>query len=166
MIDKQEAKRKTAMTDESVSNKLFQGIVEGLIAGNKMYTSLFFYGEEGLVSERCMGLAQAYQERYPSKKVVWESGQEFMLKMIRAIKEDSWKDYRRELYKGDILVFDHVEFIAGKRYTMQVFYELFDHYYMNGKPIVIGASMLPRLMDGLDDRIRTQFEGCLILHVE
>ena len=87
---------------KSVSNKLYHGIIDGLIAGNKMYTSLFFYGEEGLVSDRCMGLVLAYQKQYPGKKVVWESGIEFTDKMLRAIKEDTWKDYHRELYSGDM----------------------------------------------------------------
>ena len=131
-----------------------------------MYTSLFFYGEEGLVSDRCMGLVLAYQKQYPGKKVVWESGIEFTGKLLRAIKEDTWKDYHRELYSGDILVFDHAEQLAEKRTTMEVFYELFDYYFMKGKPILICASIVPRLMDGLDDRIRTQFEGCLMLHAE
>ena len=151
---------------KSVSNKLYHGIIDGLIAGNKMYTSLFFYGEEGLVSDRCMGLVLAYQKQYPGKKVVWESGIEFTGKLLRAINEDTWKDYHRELYSGDILVFDHAEQLAGKRTTMEVFYELFDYYFMMGKPILICASIVPRLMDGLDDRIRTQFEGCLMLHAE
>ena len=90
------------MTDQSASNKLYRGIVDGLIAGNRMYTSLFFYGEEGLVSDRCMGLVLAYQKQYPGKKVVWESGIEFTGKLLRAIKEDTWKDYHRELYSGDM----------------------------------------------------------------
>ena len=154
------------MTDQSVSNKLYQGIVDGLVAGNRMYTSLFFYGEESLVSDRCMGLVLAYQKRYPDRKVVWESGKEFTGKMIRAIKEGTWEDYHRELYSGDILVFDHAELLAGMRTTMEVFYELFDYYFMRGKPIVIGSSVIPRLMEGLDDRIRTQFEGCLMLQAE
>ena len=140
---------------KSVSNKLYHGIIDGLIAGNKMYTSLFFYGEEGLVSDRCMGLVLAYQKQYPGKKVVWESGIEFTGKLLRAIKEDTWKDYTGKPVMG-----------AGKRTTMEVFYELFDYYFMMGKPILICASIVPRLMDGLDDRIRTQFEGCLMLHAE
>lgn len=131
-----------------------------------MYASLFFYGEEGLLSDRCMGLVLAYQKQFPGKKVVWENGKEFTDKMLRAIKEDSWKDYHSELYSGDILVFDHAEQLAGKRTTMEVFYELFDHFFIKGKPIVICASTVPRLMEGLDDRIRTQFEGCLMLHAE
>ena len=151
---------------KSVSNKLYHGIIDGLIAGNKMYASLFFYGEEGMVSDRCIGLVLAYQKQFRRKKVVWESGKEFTDKMLRAIKEDTWKDYHRELYSGDILVFDHAEQLAGKRTTMEVFYELFDYYFMMGKPILICASIVPRLMDGLDDRIRTQFEGCLMLHAE
>ena len=154
------------MTDQSASNKLYRGIVDGLIAGNRMYTSLFFYGEEALVSDRCMGLVLSYQNQFHDRKVVWENGKEFTGKMIRAIKENTWEDYRRELYIGDILVFDHAEFLAGMRTTMEVFYELFDYYFMRGKPIVIGSSVVPRLMEGLDDRIRTQFEGCLMLQAE
>ena len=56
--------------------------------------------------------------------------------------------------------------LAGMRTTMEVFYELFDYYFMRGKPIVIGSSVVPRLMEGLDDRIRTQFAGCLMLQAE
>ena len=49
-----------------------------------------------------MGLVLVYQKRYPDRKVVWESGKEFTDKMLRAIKEDTWKDYHRELYSGDM----------------------------------------------------------------
>ena len=86
--------------------------------------------------------------------------------MIWAIKEDRFESFIKMCRSGDFLVFDHAEGIAGMKSTMEVFYELFDYYSIRGRQIVASGTIKPCIMEGLDERIKTQFEGGIMCRVE
>ena len=82
--------------------------------------------------------------------------------MIASIKEGEIELFRKAYRRCDLLIIDHVEIIAGRRATMEEFYELFDHVFVRGGRIVIAGSKTPAMMRDLDDRIKTQLEAGII----
>ena len=149
-----------------MDNKLLTGIIEGVIRGNKdVYNPLFIYGEDGAVADVLFAIVSDFKKSYPTKRIVWKSGDDFTHEMIKAIVEDRLESFRRACRCCDLLIFDHVEIIAGRESTMHEFYEMFDHVFINGGKLVTAGRVPPGKIEGLDDRIRAQLEGGIIQQV-
>lgn len=145
---------------------MLNGIIDGIIYGNKeVYNPVFFYGEDSAIAIVLDTVVSDFKSTYPSKKVVWKRGDNFTHEMILAIRDEKMEGFRKACRNCDLLVFDRVETIAGKCTTMKEFYELFDHVFINGGRLVIAGRITPNLMDGLDDRIKTQLEAGIIYNV-
>lgn len=145
---------------------LLNGIIDGIISGNKsVYNPVFLYGEESAVDAALSEIAARYRAKNPSGRVTRVSGDEFTDAMIDAAVTGTRENFRKTYRESDLLIFDHVETIAGREITMIEFYELFDHVFMQGGNIVAAGSCTPGMMEGLADRIRTQLEGGIIQKV-
>lgn len=87
----------------------------GIIYGNiEVYNPVFFYGEEDAIAIFLDTVVSDFKSTYPSKRVVWKSGDNFVHEMILAIKDEKMESFRKACRNCALLVFDHVETIAGK----------------------------------------------------
>jgi chromosomal replication initiator protein len=76
---------------------------------------------------------------------------------------DRWRTrYRR----ADALVLDDVQFVAGKERTQEELFHVFNALYGDGKQLVFASDRPPRQLDGLEDRLRSRFEGGLVVEMQ
>ena len=103
-------------------DSLLNGIIDGIVDGSKeIYNPVYFYGDEGLVADTLYRIANDYKRLHSSARFAWFSGDKYVHELLMAIKEGR-SDKLRQLHRAcDYLLFDHVEHIAGKQYTILPF---------------------------------------------
>jgi chromosomal replication initiator protein len=59
-----------------------------------------------------------------------------------------------------------VQFVAGKERTQEELFHVFNTLHAAGKQIVFTSDRAPRDLQGLEDRLRSRFEGGLLVEVK
>lgn len=90
---------------------------------------------------------------------------QFMDELIGAM-QDGTVDRFRSRYRGvDALIIDDVQFVAGKERTQEELFHLFNALFSEGKQLVFASDRPPRQLDGLEARLRSRFEGGLMVEL-
>ena len=132
----------------------------------KNYNPLFIYGNSGLGKTHLLwAIGHSFLENFPSKKLSYFKGDDFTNQMVKAIKEGKTEDFRMMHRNVDLLMVDDIQFIAGKQATQNEFFHTFNNIYEAGHQIVITSDRPPMEMSLLDDRLRTRFEGGLMVDI-
>jgi chromosomal replication initiator protein len=63
-------------------------------------------------------------------------------------------------------VIDDVQFVAGKERTQEELFHVFNALYAEGKQLVFASDRQPRQLDGLEERLRSRFEGGLVVEMQ
>lgn len=133
----------------------------------KTYNPLFIYGNSGLgKTHLLLAIGQAIRERDPSVKIGYVKGDEFTNQMIKSIREGSTEDFRTRYRKVDLFLVDDIQFISGKIGVQEEFFHTFNSIYEAGHQIVITSDRPPMEMIKLEDRLRTRFEGGLLVDIQ
>ena len=65
-----------------------------------------------------------------------------------------------------MLLIDDVQFLAGKERTQEELFHVFNHFHSAGKQLVLVSDVPPKAIDGLEERLRSRFEGGLVAELE
>jgi chromosomal replication initiator protein len=93
------------------------------------------------------------------------SAQAFMDELIAAMQEGNVERWRTRYRGADALVIDDVQFVAGKERTQEELFHVFNALYSEGKQLVFTSDKPPRQLSGLEDRLRSRFEGGLVVEM-
>lgn len=134
----------------------------------KRYNPLFIYGPSGVGKTH---LANAIGNEIINASggaaiVACVSAQQFMDELIAALQEGSVDRWRTRYRNADALVIDDVQFVAGKERTQEELFHVFNTLYGEGKQLVFASDRPPRQLDGLEDRLRSRFEGGLVVEMQ
>jgi chromosomal replication initiator protein len=127
------------------------------------YNPLFIYGGTGLGKTHLVhAIGNRIQAGNPDARVTYTSAEQFMNEMIGALRYKRMPEFReRYRARSDVLLVDDIQFLGGKSGTQQEFFHTFEALMHAGRQIVMTADMLPRDIDGLEERLRTRFSGGL-----
>jgi chromosomal replication initiator protein len=127
------------------------------------YNPLFMYGGTGLGKTHLVhAIGNRILRQEPSARICYVTAEQFMNEMITAIRYKRTPDFReRYRSRSDVLLMDDIQFLSGKRGTQEEFFHTFEALQNAGRQIVMTADMLPRDIEGLEDRLRTRFSGGL-----
>ena len=73
--------------------------------------------------------------------------------------------FKASLAPIDVLIIDDVQFIAGKVKTQQEFFHAFNSLYEKNKQIILSSDRQPNAIPELEERLRSRFEGGMIIDV-
>lgn len=73
--------------------------------------------------------------------------------------------FREKYCEADVLLIDDIQFIIGNESIQEEFFHIFNHFYREGKQIVISSDRPPREMNTLQARIRVRFEWAMIADI-
>ena len=132
----------------------------------KKYNPLFIYGNSGLgKTHLLLAVGHAIRKKNPHTNIAFIRGEGFTNELVRAIKDGTTDEFRNRFRKVDLLLIDDIQFIAGKTSTQNEFFHTFNDLYEAEKQIVICSDRPPIEMSLLDDRLRTRFEGGLLVDI-
>lgn len=132
----------------------------------KTYNPLFLYGGVGVGKTHLMqAIGHKLIERGLVKRVVYCMGEDFTNEIIEAIRNKTTKQFRDKYRKADALLIDDIQFIAGKEKVQEEFFHTFNTIYREGGQVVLTSDKEPSEIKGLEDRLRSRFEGGLAIDI-
>ena len=151
------------------SNQLAVRAADAVIEDpGRKYNPLFVYGPSGVGKTHLVNAIgnEIINVSGGAAVVACVSAQQFMDELIAALQDGSVDRWRTRYRSADALVVDDVQFVAGKERTQEELFHVFNALHMEGKQLVFASDRPPRQLDGLEERLRSRFEGGLVVEVE
>lgn len=127
---------------------------------------LFLYSDSGLGKTHLLHAIGNYiKENNKDAVIAYISSETFMNEFIRSIKEKNTDLFRNKFRNVDVLMFDDIQFIAGKESTEEEFFHTFNTLHDLNKQIVITSDKHPDEIKTLEDRLRSRCEWGLIFDI-
>jgi len=144
----------------------FQAAQAVSAAPGKRFNPVFLHGGVGLGKTHLINaIAHELLRRRTRMQVACLPAESFMNLLIVALKEDKMNGFRDRFRQIDALILDDVQFLAGKERTQEEFFHTFNALYGNEKQIVLTSDKPPAAITGLEQRLRSRFEGGLIADI-
>ena len=140
-----------------------QAVAESL---GDMYNPLFIYGPVGVGKTHLMqAIAHKILQKNPSSKVYYCSSETFLNEMVESIREGKSSKFRNQYRQLDLLLIDDIQFISKWQSTQDELFHTFNTLYNAGKQIVFVSDRPPGQINGLADRLRSRFEGGMVIDI-
>lgn len=153
------------------SNDFAYAASKAVIANpGNLYNPLFIYGLSGLGKTHLMqAIAHEILRNDPYKRILYITSENFMNEMIATIENGSNKEkekFRRMYRSIDVLLIDDIQFIAGKKATMEEIFHTFNDLKEANKQIILSADNPPKELKNLEERLVTRFEGGMTVDIQ
>lgn len=135
------------------------------------FNPLFIYGPSGMGKTHLLyAINNKVLSDNPNASIVYVKGEDFATQLIENISKKSPVTFRekfRDKFRNtDILLIDDIHFIAGKEATQEEIFHTFNALYDAGKQIIFTSDRPPKEIKTLEERLRTRFEGGLIVDIQ
>lgn len=123
------------------------------------YNPLFIYSKPGLGKTHLLhAIGNYYQEKNPSKKVLYISTDDFIDEFVKYVRGDQNTDSLKDYFKTvDLLLIDDIQSLKDKKSTSEMFFTIFNQLVNAGKQIVLTSDRHPNDLQGLEDRLISRF---------
>ena len=154
-----------AAYEESTSNQMAVRAADAVVAepGHR-YNPLFLVGQSGVGKTHLLNaIGNELCERFgASGRVACVGAQVFIDELIAALQDGTIERFRARYRAADALLIDDVQFVASKERTQEELFHVFNYFHDAGKQLVFASDTQPKAIDGLEDRLRSRFEGGLV----
>jgi chromosomal replication initiator protein DnaA len=153
--------------EESPSNQMAVRAADAVVAepGHR-YNPLFLAGPSGVGKTHLLnaiGNELAHRAGGDAHyRVACVGAQLFMDELIAALQDGTIERFRARYRAADALLIDDVQFVGGKERTQEELFHVFNHFHSAGKQLVFASDVPPKQIEGLEDRLRSRFEGGLV----
>jgi chromosomal replication initiator protein len=151
----------------STSNQLAYAAATAVSkAPGTAYNPLFLYGGVGVGKTHLMyAIGNMLLAKKSSLRAVYCMGEEFLNEIIDAIQTRTTRQFKQKYRSAEILLVDDVQFIAGKQTAQEEFFHTFNAVLREGGQILLTSDRPPHEIARLEDRLRSRFEGGLIVDI-
>ncbi|MDR1976193.1 MAG: chromosomal replication initiator protein DnaA [Campylobacteraceae bacterium] len=129
-----------------------------------VYNPIFIYGPTGLGKTHLIHAIGNFAQ-LRNKIVIYATSEQFVNDYIHHLKNEVMDKFREKYRNCDILLIDDVQFFQGKVGTQEVFFHTFNELYAMKKQIVVTSDKPPKLIDGIEERLKTRFEWGIIADI-
>ncbi|MBI4137392.1 chromosomal replication initiator protein DnaA [Candidatus Roizmanbacteria bacterium] len=130
------------------------------------YNPLFLWGITGVGKTHLMqAVGREVLIKNPQTHVIYCTGEEFTNEIIEAIRSRASGHFKRRYRNAQLLLVDDVQFIAGKESVQTEFFHTFNSILNSGGQVVLTSDKPPSAIQELEARLRSRFEGGLIIDI-
>jgi chromosomal replication initiator protein len=154
---------------ESPSNQMAVRAADAVVAEpGQRYNPLFIAGPSGTGKTHLLNAIgnELARRGNGTSRVACVGAQLFIDELIAALQEGQIERFRARYRAADALLIDDVQFVAGKERTQEELFHVFNHFHSAGKQLVLVSDVAPKAIEGLEDRLRSRFEGGLVAELE
>lgn len=153
----------------SASNQLAVRAADAIVSvPGTRYNPLFIHGPSGVGKTHLLnaignGLIEATGG---AGGVACVPAQLFVDELIAALQEGTVDRWRARYRNSAALLLDDVQFVAERERTQEELFHVFNALYADGKQLVFASDRPPRELSGLEERLRSRFEGGLVVQMQ
>ena len=154
---------------EGDSNKLPRtvGLSIAEHPGKSTFNPFFVFGPSGCGKTHLINaIGIKCKEMYPSKRVLYVSARLFHVQYTDAVRRNVVNDFINFYQSIDVLIVDDIQEWATATKTLDTFFHIFNHLFLNGKQIILASDRPPVDLEGMKDRLLTRFSCGLIAELE
>lgn len=130
------------------------------------YNPLFLWGITGVGKTHLMqAIGREVLLKSSQTQVIYCTGEEFTNEIIEAIRSRTSGTFKRKYRNANLLMVDDVQFIAGKESVQTEFFHTFNSILNSGGQVVLTSDKPPSEIKELEARLRSRFEGGLIIDI-
>ncbi|WP_331774912.1 chromosomal replication initiator protein DnaA [Sulfurospirillum sp. 1612] len=122
-----------------------------------MYNPVFIYGPTGLGKTHLIHAIGNYSQ-LNGKSVIYATIEQFMNDFTYNLKNQTMDRFREKYRSCDILLIDDTQFLSNKIQTQEEFFHTFNELHASGKQIVLTSDKPPKMINGLEERLKSRFE--------
>ena len=130
--------------------------------GSPVLNPLFIYGKSGLGKTHLLRAIQNdVLKTHPELNVLYIDTNDLVNEYTQAAAQhnrykDSFYNFRKKYEKIDVLLIDDIQFLQGKKQTLDNVFQILNSLTTNGKQIVLSADRAPKIID-IDERYTSRF---------
>ena len=126
---------------------------------------LLIYGHTGVGKTHLLN-AIANSVREKNEKVILVTAEQFLNDFQLRLHNRTMDTFRNIYRKCDYLLIDDVQFFGGKDQICEEFHNTFNALHQERKQIVMTSDQPPKKIRGLEERLRSRFEGGIVIEIE
>jgi chromosomal replication initiation ATPase DnaA len=131
------------------------------------FNPLFIHGGTGTgKSHLAHAIAAAIRSARPRTAVACLAASTFVEEFVAAMQEGGVERWRARYRAAEVFVLDDVQQLADKERTQEELFHLFNVLHERGAQLVLTSDRAPRDVRGLADRLRSRFEGGLVVALQ
>lgn len=132
-----------------------------------VYNPLFIHGGVGLGKTHLLNaIGNEILANYPDKKILFMTSEGFANELIDAlVKKKGTAQIRAKMRNVDVLLVDDVQFLGKTTASQEEFFHTFNDLHLKNKAIVLASDRPPKEIPALEDRLRSRFEGGLLMDI-
>lgn len=132
----------------------------------QIYNPLFVYGGVGLGKTHLLqAIGNEILRTYPKLNVRYFQVNKLVSDIINAIQNKKIEKFKDSFQNIDVLILDDIQFLAGKEKTQEEFFYIFNSLYEKNRQIVLSSDRPPKAIPSLAERLRSRFEGGMIVDI-
>jgi chromosomal replication initiation ATPase DnaA len=130
------------------------------------YNPLFVWAaDEALGRTLLAAVGRTYKETFPGQRMAVASVAHFAEDFIRALAEGVAGAWRERWWTVDLLLVHGIQQLSDTERAQDEFFHLFEALKRRGARMMLVADRSPSNVGSIDDRLRSRFEGGLVLEL-
>ena len=139
------------------------GITKNL---GKSYNPFFVYGGVGLGKTHLLqAIGNKIREDTPGAKVYYLTSEKFANDLVYSMQNHTIHEFKNRYRKYNLLIVDDIQFFSDKMKIQEEFFHVFNSLYENNNQIVFSSDKSPKHIIGLEERLRSRFEGGMMIDI-
>lgn len=132
--------------------------------GKAHLNPLFIYGKSGLGKTHLLRAIQNYvHETMPTLSTIYVDSAELLSDYMDASaahdkEKSSYKNFKTRYEEADVLLIDDVQYLQGKKQTLDIVFQIFNKLTGQGRQVVLSADRAPKNID-IDERYKSRFNS-------
>lgn len=151
----------------STSNALAVRAADAVVAEPGRFNPLFIFGPPGVGKTHLLhAIGNQLRARGAVTQIACLPAARFVDELIAAIGANAVERWRARYRGVGALLLDDVQHLAGKQRSQEELFHVFNALHTNGRQLVFVADRAPRSIPHIEERLRTRFEGGLVVPIE